>query len=148
MIHEGKTSMGTTHLHRTAPQYLKCGVPEDALRFRTRHLGRLLEAPFINGDEHKVTVSVASYYLPLNDVEREILQQIVGPRLTQERLQLSSSQFGSRIENKRHLISILDRVVLEAKKIAEEMKQDASSVAPVASDDATENKQQQSDEAK
>jgi hypothetical protein len=28
------------------------------------------------------------------------------------------------------------------------MKQDASSVAPVASDDATENKQQQSDEAK
>ncbi len=42
-------------------------------------------------------------------------------------MQLSSNQFGSRIENKRHLVTMLDRIVLGAKQLAKEIESSSSS---------------------
>mmetsp|Transcript_24064 Transcript_24064/g.56143 ORF Transcript_24064/g.56143 Transcript_24064/m.56143 type:complete len:183 (-) Transcript_24064:86-634(-) len=103
---------------------LKCGIDEDALRFRTVHYGRLMLPPHVQGWEHRVTVKVSLKDLPIQgDLELEIFRQIVGPRFNQEKgeLQLSSNQFGSRIENKRHLVSMLDRIIVGSKRLAAQM---------------------------
>ena len=65
-------------------------------------------------------LQVAIRHIPLTDVERIVLKEIVGTRLNDETgvLQLSSSQFGSRIENKRHVVSMLERAVESAKNLA------------------------------
>jgi hypothetical protein len=122
-INQGKTFLGTTKFERQETKYLPCGVPEDALRFKTTTYGRLLEEPFVHSSEHKVTLQIGTKYLPLNEVEMAVLKQIVGNRLDGKKgvLQLSSKQFGSRIENKRHVVSMLDRVVNSAKDLAHQV---------------------------
>lgn len=108
---------------------LKCGISEDDLSFKTASYQRLIHAPYVQHQEHKVTLCVRWHNLPLNDFEKRILQEIVGSRYNPEtsELRLSSEQFGSRIENKRHLTSILDRMVFAARNLAAE-----SSKQPVA----------------
>ena len=119
-IQEGKTFLGTTEFQYPNVKLLKCGVAEHLLRFKTTTYGRLLEEPFVRPNEHRVILQVAIRHIPLTDVERIVLKEIVGNRLNDETgvLQLSSSQFGSRIENKRHVVSMLERAVESAKKLA------------------------------
>lgn len=124
MIEQGKTSLGTTeNTHKPIDKILKCGVKESAMRFKTMHYGRAQLAPHIEPGEHRVTLKVSMNEIPLTQAERDIVQQIVGDRVNEERneLRLTSNQFGSRIENKRHLVSMLDRIVLTAKRLATEL---------------------------
>ena len=116
-IKEGKTFLGSSEFSSPEIKMLKCGCPEHLLRFKTTTYGRLLEEPFVKPMEHRVTLQVETQHIPLSDLEVVVLKEIVGNRLDQETglLQLSSSQFGSRIENKRHVVSMLERVVDSAK---------------------------------
>jgi Mitochondrial ribosomal subunit protein len=122
-VHHGHTSIGPPPKYRLveAP-VLKCGISEDDLTFKTTSYGRLLDTPHVQHQEHKVTMCVRWHVLPLNDFEKRILMEIVGARYKPEHneLKLTSEQFGSRIENKRHLVSMLDRLVFAARKLAVE----------------------------
>ncbi len=126
-IREGKTFMGTSTFSPMEVKYLKCGCPEHVLKYKTTSYGRLLEAPFIRPNEHRVTLQVETHHIPLKDLERLVLKEIVGSRLNDETglLQLSSSQFGSRIENKRHTVSMLERIVDSAKALAAKVEAEA-----------------------
>lgn len=128
MIESGRTSLGTTSDSPTPEErYLKCGVKESSLRFKTRHFGRSQLSPHIQPGEHSVTMKVNWTEVPLTPLERDIVVQIVGNRVNEERneLRLTSNQFGSRIENKRHLVSMLDRIILSAKRLANELEQES-----------------------
>ena len=122
-IKEGKTFMGSQEFTETEVKHLACGIPEFALRFKTTTYGRLMDAPFVRPNEHRVTLTVATHYLPLSEVEMMVLKEIVGTRLDEEKgvLQLSSVQFGSRIENKRHVVTQLERLVKSALQLANEL---------------------------
>ena len=130
-IQEGKTFLGTTEFQYPNVKLLKCGVAEHLLRFKTTTFGRLLEEPFVRPNEHRVILQVAIRHIPLTDVERIVLKEIVGTRLNDETgvLQLSSSQFGSRIENKRHVVSMLERAVESAKKLASRIEDEEDGAA-------------------
>ena len=132
-IKEGKTFMGTSQFVAPEIKYLKCGVPEHLLRYKTTTFGRLLEEPFVKPNEHKVTLQVETQYIPLTDMERIVMKEIVGNRLNDETglLQLSSSQFGSRIENKRHTVSMLERIVESAKALAAKVEADSKATEEV-----------------
>jgi hypothetical protein len=54
-------------------------------------------------------------------------------------LRLTSDQFGSRIENKRHLVSMLDRIVLSSQRLAKEIQDgnNSSGGGAVTSEDST-----------
>jgi hypothetical protein len=105
---------------------LKCGVPESALRFTTTSYDRILMAPHVHPNEHRVVMRVSAEKLHLSPLERGILKEIVGLRLNEEKeeLRLTSKQFGSRIENKRHLVSMLDRIVSSSRRLAEEVEKE------------------------
>ena len=128
---QDSTSLGTTKFEKPDIKYLECGIPEHLLRFKSTTYGRLLEEPFVRPNEHKVTLQVASRHLPLTDMERMVLKEIVGTRLNDETgvLQLSSVQFGSRIENKRHCVSMLNRIVDSAKSLAARVQAEAEGKA-------------------
>lgn len=103
---------------------LKCGIPEHILKFKTTSYARLMLPPYVQPGEYKVTLQVYARDLPLDTpLEKEIFEQIVGPRFSAEKdeLKLSSNHFASRIENKRHLCSMLDRIVIGAKRLAVEV---------------------------
>ena len=119
-IEEGKTFLGGKEFRIPETRTLKCGVPEHVLRFKTTTYGRLLEEPYVRPNEHRITLQVPISYIPLNDIEEIALREIVGTRLNEETgiLRLSSAQFGSRIENKRHVVSMLDRIVESTKSLA------------------------------
>lgn len=130
MMEENRTSLGTTPENpppKPQERYLKCGIREDALRYRTMFYGRQQLPPHVQPGEHRVTLKVQLDDIPIeSESEREILFQIVGNRVREDKneLRLSSDQFGSRIENKRHLESMLDRIVLSAKRLAREIDQE------------------------
>jgi hypothetical protein len=138
-MHEnGPTSLGTTEEivrfereFEKNQKYLQCGIPEKVLRFTTTCYGRTKAAPHVMVNEHKVTVCVNTKYLPLDDTEKEILREIVGKRLNDERreLRLQSNQFGSRIENKRHVVSMLDRILLACQRLGREIRGEAATAA-------------------
>ncbi len=74
-------------------------------------------------NSHKVTLQVNLDNLPLkSDLEKKIFRQIVGARFNEDhnKLKMVSNQFASRIENKRHLCWMLDRIVLNSQRLAEE----------------------------
>lgn len=124
----GPTTLGTTTEFdkptAANDKLLKCGIPESALRFTTTSYGRIMMAPHVHPKEHQVVLKVGAHNLPLNDLEIQILKEIVGNRLNEERneLRLTSDQFGSRIENKRHLVSMLDRIVLSCQRLGKEIE--------------------------
>jgi hypothetical protein len=100
---------------------LKCGIPESVLKFKTTCYDRLRLPPFVQTNEYKVTLKVKVHHLPF-ETEQEMLifKQVVGNRYNEElgELKLTSNQFASRIENKRHLCWMLDRIVLGCKGLA------------------------------
>lgn len=120
-VNHGHTGLGPPPKYRVSePLMLKCGISEDDISFKTTNYQNLIYAPYVQHQEHKVTMRVKEHVLPLNDFEKRILKEIVGNRFREDGrvLQMSSEQFGSRIENKRHLTSMLDRLVFAARKLA------------------------------
>ena len=121
-ISSGKDSSDYTEL---PVKMLRCGVPESALKFKTVAYGRLSMPPYVLPQEHKVTLKVNIDDIPFeNETELEIFFQIVGQRYnsTKNELTLISSQFASRIENKRHAVSMLERIMESAKFLAKDVK--------------------------
>ena len=100
---------------------LKCGISEDLLRFKTCSYGRMYTSPHVQPGEHQVTLKVKLEHLPLNEEETLIFKRLVGSRRVHEErdeVRLISNQFASRIENKRHVVSMLDRLVLASQMLA------------------------------
>lgn len=103
---------------------LKCGISEHVLGFKTTCYDRLVLPPYVQKSEYKVTLQVKMKDLTIEtDLEKEIFLQIVGSRFSTKNntLNLTSNQFASRIENKRHLCWMLDRIIIGAKRLAAEM---------------------------
>jgi hypothetical protein len=123
MEQKGPTTLGSTDLTPPPERYLDCGIPESALRYSTTSYGRLMLVPHVHVNEHKVSVKIHTSKLPLNDLEMNLLHEIVGSRLNfeKEELRISSNQFASRIENKRHLVSMLNRIVFACQRLAKEI---------------------------
>lgn len=120
-VNHGHTNLGPPPKYKVSEAaILKCGISEDDLAFKSASYQQLIYAPYVQQGEHKVTMIVKWDVLPLNDFEKRILMEIVGSRYneTKKELKMTSNQFGSRIENKRHLTSMLDRVVFAARKLA------------------------------
>jgi len=106
-----------------APKKLKCGITEDHLKFKTTSWGRLAQPPYVMAEEFRITLEVKLSSLPFeSEQEWEIFNKVVGPRVNKEKgvLQLVSNQFASRIENKRHTVSMLDRIVQSVKTLCKE----------------------------
>eukprot|EP00584_Thalassiosira_punctigera_P008777 CAMPEP_0172543428 /NCGR_PEP_ID=MMETSP1067-20121228/13837_1 /TAXON_ID=265564 ORGANISM="Thalassiosira punctigera, Strain Tpunct2005C2" /NCGR_SAMPLE_ID=MMETSP1067 /ASSEMBLY_ACC=CAM_ASM_000444 /LENGTH=261 /DNA_ID=CAMNT_0013329851 /DNA_START=112 /DNA_END=897 /DNA_ORIENTATION=- len=131
-IEAGRTSLGTTEeieqrAFELQEQHLECGIPESELRFQTKSYGRFALPPYVSPGEHRVTVKVALSAIPFeNEQEKEVFFEIVGSRFNPKKgvLQLSSEKFASRIENKRHLVDMIERIVLSCRKLAKEFDAD------------------------
>ena len=124
-VKEGKTSSGLSETEPLVRQskLLKCGIAEDALSFKATHYTQSPLPPFVQRGEFKVTLKISLDDIPFeNEVERDMLLQLVGNRYHEKtnRLMLTSDKFPSRIENKRYLVELLDRLVIGAKKLAVE----------------------------
>jgi hypothetical protein len=81
--------------------------------------------PYTHNSEYKVTLKIAFRHIPLEtELEKKIFFQIVESRYIPEKkeLRLTSEKFASRIENKRYLCSMLDRIVLGAKQLAQDIE--------------------------
>ena len=108
-------------------QFLECGVPESALRFRTASYGRFVLPPYVSPGEHRVTVRLPLSAVPFESAaEKEILIEIVGSRYHKEHdfVQLSAEKFASRIENKRLLVGMIEQIVSSAKRLAKEFEEE------------------------
>lgn len=127
-IDAGRTSLGTTEemeqqAFEIQEQHLDCGIPESDLRFITTSYGRFALPPYVSPGEHRVTVKVALSAIPFkNEEEKDIFLEVVGARYNPKKgdLQLSSEKFASRIENKRHLVDMIERLVSNAQRLAKE----------------------------
>jgi hypothetical protein len=130
-IESGRTSLGTTEameqrISKLTEQKLDCGICESELRFRTTSYGRFALPPYVSPGEHRVTVTLNLDAIPWDEqrgeAEKEILLQIVGPRYNPEKnvLKLSSEKFGSRIENKRYLVGMIEKIVSSSRELASE----------------------------
>ncbi|KAL3817561.1 hypothetical protein ACHAXA_010580 [Cyclostephanos tholiformis] len=127
-LEAGRTSLGTTEeMEQRAAELLErrleCGIPESELRFQTVSYGRFALPPYVSPGEHRVTVKVALAAIPFkNELEKEIFLEIVGSRFDPKKgdLKLSSEKFASRIENKRYLVDMIERIVSNARKLAKE----------------------------
>mmetsp|Transcript_15725 Transcript_15725/g.33039 ORF Transcript_15725/g.33039 Transcript_15725/m.33039 type:complete len:260 (-) Transcript_15725:109-888(-) len=127
-IEAGRTTLGTTRemedfTAQIQEQHLECGIPESALRFQTTSYGRYQLPPYVAPAEHRVVVKVPIEAIPFeSEMEKEVFLEIVGSRYNKEKgvLQMSSEKFASRIENKRHLVGMIERIVSSAKRLAKE----------------------------
>lgn len=127
-VEAGQTSLGTTEeveqrAFELQEQHLECGIPESELRFRTTSYGRFVLPPYVSPGEHRVTMLVALSAIPFqNEQEKEVFLEIVGSRFNskKEELKLSSEKFASRIENKRYLVDMIERIVSSARTLAKE----------------------------
>jgi len=130
-IEAGRTSLGTTgemeqKISKLSVQKLDCGICESDLRFRTTSYGRFALPPYVAPGEHRVTVTLSLDAIPWDaergEAEKEILLQIVGSRYNPEKneLKLSSEKFGSRIENKRYLVGMIEKIVSNSRELATE----------------------------
>mmetsp|Transcript_10558 Transcript_10558/g.15830 ORF Transcript_10558/g.15830 Transcript_10558/m.15830 type:complete len:203 (-) Transcript_10558:157-765(-) len=111
------------------PEYLKCGIRRDALRFKANHFPHLNLPPFIHTDEHKVTLLLELRYIPFqNNMERELLIEMAGKggrvitlyNGKHQLIQMSSTKFASRIENMRYLTALVERLMVCVKGLAKE----------------------------
>ena len=124
-IKASRTSSGLSKSEPIIPpsKLLKCGVEEDALSFKAVHYTPSALPPYVQPGEFKVTLKVSLDDIPLkNETEREMLLQLVGNRYHKRtnRLMLTSDKFPNRIENKRYLVDLFDRLVIAAKRLASE----------------------------
>jgi hypothetical protein len=126
-IENKRTSLGTPNdadvraLLESSKNRLKCGIPEDVLIFKAVSYGRSEVSPHVFPGEHQITLYVKLRDLPLSKEELEIFRRIVGKRRfleDRQQFRLISGYFASRIENKRHVVSMLDRLVLASKLLA------------------------------
>lgn len=70
-IEAGRSTLGTTNemgeqLMEIKEEYLDCGIPESALRFKTTSYGRFVLPPYVIPGEHRVTVKVPLSAIPFN----------------------------------------------------------------------------------
>lgn len=126
-IENKRTSLGTPNdadtraLLESSRKHLKCGILEDDLIFKAVSYGRSEVSPHVFPGEHQITLYVKLRDLPLNKEELEIFRRIVGKRRfleDRQQFRLISNYFASRIENKRHVVSMLDRLVLASQLLA------------------------------
>jgi hypothetical protein len=126
-IENKRTSLGTPNdadvraLLESSKKCLKCGIPEDVLIFKAVSYGRSELSPHVFPGEHQITLYVKQRDLPLNKEELKIFRRIVGKRRfleDRQQFRLISGYFASRIENKRHVVSMLDRLVLASQLLA------------------------------
>ena len=135
-IEKGQTTLNNNPTKTLAQQtgdmpLLKSGISEHVLRFRTTCYPRLMLPPYTQNSEYKVTLKVSLRDIPLKtELEKTIFFQIVGSRyiVDKKELRLTSEKFASRIENKRYLCSVLDRIVLGAQRLAQEIEKGNVSV--------------------
>lgn len=105
-------------------KFLECGLPEDLIRFHTTVWDKTLLAPFVHTREHRVALHVDLKDLPLDDVGKQILQQVVGHQrydVKRNVLKMNAAHFPSRIENKRYLVRMLDKVVIACQRVAKSL---------------------------
>ena len=115
-------------LKKPVPKFLECGISEDVLRFKTVHYGELLREPFIHTNEHRVVLLVDIKHLPLDDVGKKILEQVVGHsryNAVKGELKMNSVHFPSRIENKRYLVRMFDKLILSCQRLSKSLSMDA-----------------------
>ena len=128
LMEKGQTTLNT-NISNAIPKpeipLLKCGISENVLKFRTTCYPRLILPPYTQNSEYKVTLKVSLRDIPLEtELEQKIFFQIVGSRYIADKkeLRLTSEKFASRIENKRYLCSVLDRIVLSSKALAQQIE--------------------------
>jgi len=139
-IEAGRTSLGTTtdmeeKSFEMEEACLECGIPESELRFITKSYGRFALAPYVSAGEHKVTVKVNLNAIPFDsEKEKEIFKEIVGSRYSHEKdqLKLSSEKFASRIENKRLLVDMIEKIVSNSRELAKEFDAEDEKTAATA----------------
>ena len=137
-VEAGRTTLGTTQeieqkAFELQEQRLECGILESNLRFTTRSYGRFALPPYVSPGEHRVTVKVALKDIPFeNDHEKDIFMEIVGPRYNPKKgdLQLSSEKFASRIENKRYLVDMIEKILANSRQLAKEFNGSTSEGSP------------------
>lgn len=108
-------------LKRFPTKFLECGLDDSLLRFRTSNYGRLEEPPYVHQNEHRVTLLIYIKDLPLDGLGKQILQQVIGiNRYNVERgqVKLQANYFPSRIENKRYLVRIFDKLILACQRLS------------------------------
>merc|ERR1712232_676585 len=124
LIDANRTPLDTASMPPPPPtKKLKCGIPEDHLKFKTTSWGRLAQPPYVMAEEFRITLELKLSSLPFeSEQEWDVFYKVVGPRVDKEKgiLALVSNQFASRIENKRHTVSMLERIVKSVKTLCEE----------------------------
>lgn len=103
---------------------LKCGIPENMLRYKTTHFEKTIKAPYVHTCEHRIYVLVDLDLLPLDEVGHEILKQVAGHNrydLRKKELRLQCNHFPSRIENKRYVVDTLDKLILACQRVAKDV---------------------------
>eukprot|EP00593_Proboscia_inermis_P010923 CAMPEP_0171325186 /NCGR_PEP_ID=MMETSP0816-20121228/116647_1 /TAXON_ID=420281 /ORGANISM="Proboscia inermis, Strain CCAP1064/1" /LENGTH=160 /DNA_ID=CAMNT_0011824291 /DNA_START=147 /DNA_END=629 /DNA_ORIENTATION=+ len=128
-IKKGKTTSGLTDDNDVFKNgiVLDCGVRECDIRFKTTSYGKLIVAPYVNTEEHKVTLRLKIDLIPFtNNTERSTFRQLVEGKIDTQRdeVNLVSTQFASRIENKRHVVHMLDRLVFSARDLAKDIEEE------------------------
>ncbi|KAL7576372.1 hypothetical protein ACA910_018182 [Epithemia clementina (nom. ined.)] len=111
-------------LKRFPKKYLECGLCEDALRFKTVYYGKMITLPGIHANEHRVTMMVDIKDLPLDDLGKQILQQLVGINrynVHSGKVKMSAVVFASRIENKRYIVRMFDKLVLACQRLSKSL---------------------------
>ena len=126
-VKSGRTSSGLT---ANAPlvdtsnfSKLECGIDEQDLRFKAVSYERMTLPPFVQGGEFKITLKIDLADIPFeNEAEKEVLLEMVGNRYDEkrQRILLNCDKFSSRIENKRYLVALLDRLVMTSRKLVKE----------------------------
>lgn len=100
-------------------------VPDDVLQFTlkasTQH-GSAIFYPHMkmNPADRKVRLDVALRDLGLTPEQEKVFIAMVGPRYSpgNKMVRLISDQFANRIENKRYLITVLENLLAESRRIA------------------------------
>ena len=129
-------------LKKPPPKYLECGLREDLLRFKSASFGKTIRPPHIHTNEHRVYLLVDIKDLPLDDLGKQILQQVLGiQRYNVEKgeVKMQAVQFPSRIENKRYLVRLFDKVILACQRLSKSLPEtngdvELDSVAKAAKD--------------
>lgn len=100
-------------------------IPDSKLRFQTKSTfatGGSIYYPHLkfHPADFKVAVVVALADLQLSHIEQDIFIEMVGPRFNQGKrlVRLTADRFSNRIENKKYLIYVLEKLLLESKRIA------------------------------
>ena len=73
----------------------------------------------IHPADYKVALFVKLEDLPLSPREMQVFMEMVGPRINpgKRELKLTAERFVNRVENKRYLIYLLEKLLLEARRL-------------------------------